>query len=239
MANALARQLEAPAPTFATPWSRAELLARYRNLRRITGDLLCRALDLVSDDALLHQARRLGLASRDFVFADDDEMRYVYDLVVHTAPPDRSRAVDRLAHATRFAPESDEALMLRAMRNSQFAVLRVERRDDVAGLIVSDSVRQKEFWLVDEGMEATASDGAAYAMRIYTPDVFSITAGTGVACDRELLEDALDLVPQLGRKRNAETAADDRRFAEAIYRIALVTGVSAMLRTHDPLQQAG
>jgi hypothetical protein len=32
---------------------------------------------------------------------------------------------------------------------------------------------------------------------------------------------------------------DDRRFAEAIYRVALVTGVSALLRTQDPLQKAG
>jgi hypothetical protein len=237
MANALVRQA---APAHATPSSRTELLARYRNLRRITGELLSQALDLVSDDAIAHQARRLGLAtSRSLVFADDDEIRYVYDLAVHTAPPSRSRAVERLAHARQFPQDSDETLMLQAMRNSQFTVLRVERRHDVAGLIVTDTVRERELWLMDEGMEYTAHDGDAFAMRIYTPDAFSITAGTGVACDRELLEDALDLVPQLGRKKDVDAAVDDRRFAEAIYRVALVTGVSALLRTHDPLQKAG
>jgi hypothetical protein len=237
MANALVRQ---EAPAHATPSSRAELLARYRNLRRITGDLLSQALDLVSDDAITHQARRLGLpTSRSLVYAEDDEMRYVYDLAVHTAPPGRSRAVDRLADARQFPQDSDEALMLQAMRSSQFTVFRVERRHDVAGLIVMDTVRERQLWLVDEGMECTAHDGDAFAMRIYTPDAFAITAGTGVACDRELLEDALDLVPQLGRKKNVDAAMDDRRFAEAIYRVALVTGVSALLRTQDPLQKAG
>jgi hypothetical protein len=237
MANALARQ---QAPAHAPPWSRPELLARYRNLRRITGDLLCQALTLVSDDAMTHQARRLGLPSNQgVVFAEEDEARYVYDLAVHTAPPGRSRAIDRLARTRQFAPESDEALMLRAIRNSQFAVLRIDRRHDVAGLIVTDTVRERELWLVDEGMERTALDGDAFAMRIFTPDAFSITAGTAVACDRELLEDALDLVPQLGRKTNVEAAVDDRRFAEAIYRVALATGVSALVQTQDPLQEAG
>jgi hypothetical protein len=237
MANALARQ---EAPAHATPWCRAEVLARYRNLRGITGGLLNQALGLVSDDAMTHQARRLGLPSdQGVVFAEEDEMRYVYDLAVHTAPPGRSRAIDRLARTRQFAPDSDKALMLQAMRNSQFTVLRVERRHDVAGLIVLDTVRERELWLVDEGMESTVHDGDTFAMRIYTPDAFSITAGTGVACDRELLEDAHDLVPHLGRKKNADAAADDRRFAEAIYRVALETGMSALLRTQDPLQKAG
>ena len=56
-------------------------------------------------------ARRLGLAQGKTLLLDDmDEMYYVYDLAVYTAPPDRSRAIDRYAKSARFEAQSDERL---------------------------------------------------------------------------------------------------------------------------------
>ena len=42
------------------------------------------------------------------------EMRV--DLAIYTAPPRRSRAIDRYAKSAQLPPGSDEALMLEAMR---------------------------------------------------------------------------------------------------------------------------
>jgi len=63
------------------PASHDEVLARYRRLRAINQRHHHEILKLISRDALLHQARRLGLARGKTLILDDmDEMHYVYDL---------------------------------------------------------------------------------------------------------------------------------------------------------------
>jgi hypothetical protein len=135
-------------------------------------------------------------------------------------------------------PGSDEAVVLQAMRNAKFALIRVLRRHETAGLIVADLFRRSEVWLVDEGMERSFSEGGLMATRLYRPDSFSMTAGVGVLFDAELLEDVICEVPQLTRKR-PEEAVDDRRFAEAAYRLALESGLTEHLVYEDPVAQAG
>ena len=65
-----------------------------------------------------------------------------------------------------------------------------------------------------------------------------MTAGAGVPLDTELLEDVLCEVPQLARKGN-EAVVDDRRFAEAAFRVAIESGLTARIRFEDPLHEAG
>jgi hypothetical protein len=238
MAAAVAKREEDAFEARAALPSRAEVLARYRHLREISGRHQQEVVDLLSDDAVVYQARRLGLAVGRTIIADDKEIKYVFDLAIHTAPAGRTSAIDRYARAARFAPESDEARMLEAMRNSKFTLFRVERRHEAAGLIVTDLIRHKEIWSVDEAMERTSSEQDMFATRIYTPDFFSMTAGAGVLFDTELLQDVLDEVPQLARK-GTEAAADDRRFAEAVFRVALASGVTEWIGFQDPLREAG
>jgi hypothetical protein len=218
----------APAP------SRGEVLARYRNLREISKRHHSKVLKFLSTHTILHQARRLGLAhGKTFILDRLDELTLAFDLSIHTAPPGRSRAIDRYARSAQLAPGSDEALMLEAMRNSRFAVVRVQRRHEAAGLIVEDLFRNIELWLVDEGLERSLPDGTAYATRYYTPDRFCMTAGVGMPVDRALLKDALESVPPLLRKSRVE-AIEDRRLAEAIYRIALADGIMEGVTYEDP-----
>jgi hypothetical protein len=109
--------------------SRGEVLARYRHLRQICKRHHSDALKLLSRHAILHQARRLGLADGKFFILDSmDELTLAFDLAIHTAPAGRSRAIDRYARSTQFASGSDEALMLEAMCNARFAIVLVQRR---------------------------------------------------------------------------------------------------------------
>ena len=65
---------------------------------------------------MLQQARRLGLAQgRTLILDDMEEMSYVFDLAIYTAPPRRSRAVDDLP----FKIVRMQAL--RALRNARRA----------------------------------------------------------------------------------------------------------------------
>jgi hypothetical protein len=225
MAFALARKQHALEIVPAAP-TRDEILRRYRHLREINKGHHDELLKRVSGHAMLQQARRLGLAyGKTLVLDSMDEMAFVYDLAIYTAQPGRSRAVDRYARSARLQAGSEEARVLDAMRNARFSVWRVERRHETAGLIVKDLLRQVEVWLVDEGLERTLPDGESIAMRLFTPDAFSVTCGVIMPVDREILEEVFDeVLPRLSRY-TPEQIADDRRLAEAIYRTAIASGV--------------
>jgi hypothetical protein len=218
---------------------RAEVLTRYRHLREISKQHHSAALDFLSKDAVISQARRLGLAQGKTLVLDSmDDLNLAFDLAIHTAPKDRSRAIDRYARAARLAPESDEALVLEAMRRARFSIISFERRHAVAGLIVKDLFRGVDVWLVDEGLESSLSEGAALATRLYHPEGFAMTAGVLVPLDIELIEDAIADTPQLLRNRREELI-DDRRFAEAIYRVALASGLMEQVAYQDTISEAG
>jgi hypothetical protein len=218
--------------------SRAEVLTRYRHLREISKQHHSAALDFLSKDAIISQARRLGLAQGKTLVLDSmDDLTLAFDLAIHTAPKDRSRAIDRYARAVEWAPGSDEGLVLEAMRRARFSIIGILRRHDVAGLIVEDLFRGGEFRLVDEGLERSLPDGAALATRLFTPDGFAMTAGVFVPFDIELIEDAIVDTPQLLRIRREELI-DDRRFAEAIYRVALASGLMEQVAYQDTVSGA-
>ena len=113
------------------PPARNAVLARYRQLREISKKHHHDILKLISGDAMLQQARRLGLVQgRTLILDDMEEMSYVFDLAIYTAPPGRSRAIDRYARSAQLPPGSDEALMLEAMRAARFAILIIGPRHD-------------------------------------------------------------------------------------------------------------
>ena len=73
--------------------------------------------------------------------------------------------------------------------------------------------------------------------RLYTLDGFTMTAGVIVPLDMELIEDAIVATPQLLRKVPKEVI-DDRRFAEAIYRAAVVSGIMEQVGYQDTIAEA-
>jgi hypothetical protein len=200
--------------------NRADVLARYRRLREIAMMQQCKAMAFLSGDAILHHARRLGRVYSNVTSDDLDGLTLPLDLAIYTAPGGRPRAIDRYARSARLVPGSDEALVLEAMRDASFAILSAERRHPSAGLIVTDLLRDRELWLVDDVIEKSAAKGSAFAARYFSPAGFAMTTGAATPVDVDLLASALEREPQLLRKPCAE-AINDWRFAEAIYRAAL------------------
>ncbi len=219
---------QAPSP------SRDVVLARYRHLREISKRHHSNVMGFLSKDAILHHARRLGLADGKVLVLDSmDELTLAFDLAIHTAPFGRSRAIDRYARSAQFAQGSDEALVLEAMCNARFAVVLVQRRHQSAGLIVTDVFRKIDLWLVDEGLEISLPEGTAFATRYYALDRFVMTAGVGMPVDLALLTSVIASAPQLLRRSRAE-AIEDRRFAEAVYRAAIADGIMERVIYQDP-----
>jgi hypothetical protein len=219
---------------------RAEILARYRVLREISRQINDELMKLVSDDTIIREARKLGLAhGKTIVLDDPEEMNYVFDLAIHTAAPPRSRAIDRYARSARFAAGSDEAVMLNAMQASRFSVLLIEGHHEVAGVIASDLLQRAEkVWLVDIGLESSMSEGAVLATRLYVPGPFAMTAGANVPCDLTLLEDVMYELPSRLSAGPLEALSNDRRFAEAVYRLALSEGVTHLVEHREMPKEA-
>ena len=217
-----------------TPSTRDDLLARYLHLREISKGLHAEVLKSISGDALLSCARRLGLAQgKTLLLEDMDEMYYVYDLAIYTAPADRSRAIDRYAKSAKFDAQSDERLMLEAMRASQFALLLIEQHHDTVGVIATDILRNTSVWLLDVGLESSMDDGELIATRLITPGPFAMTAGVNVPFEIEMLEPICGLLPQRMSNGKLSKIADDRRFAEAVYKVGLADGVMDRLAYLD------
>lgn len=82
------------------------------------------------------------------------------------------------------------------------------------------------------------SQTSALATRLFTPERFAMTAGVLVPLDLELIEDAIAGTPQLLRK-GYEEIINDRRFAEAIYRVALSSGLMEHVAYRDTIAESG
>ena len=240
MIGNLALREDAALDAHASLPSRDETLARYHHLREISKRHHANIQAFLSGDAIFRHGRRLGLAQgKTFILDSMDEMVLVMDLAIHTAPADRSRAIDRYANSAPYASGTDEALMLEAMRQARFAILLARRRHPAVGLIVTDLFREIDLWLIDEGLERSLPIGAAFATRYYSPsnEPFVMTAGVAVPVETRALLDVVASVPQLTRKSRIE-AMDDRRFAEAIYRGAVENGTAAKTAYVDPSEAA-
>ena len=205
--------------------TRDQILERYRHLRAISIGHHSGAMAFVSKQAVLEHAKRVGLTTGGMLVAENEaEMTLVFDLALYTAKERRSRALDRYARATPLPPGSDAARVLEAMRQARFSVWRMKQRHETAGLIITDVLREAEVWLVDEQLEASASEGLSFAGRVCEPDRFAMSCGVVVPVYREMMEEvALDMLAQ--RHGDPERVSQDPRFAIAIYRAAIDHGV--------------
>ncbi|WP_193540148.1 hypothetical protein [Rhodopila globiformis] len=214
--------------------TRTEILTRYLELRDSSKYLHNAALKFVAPATFIEHARRLGLmVGRTLVAESEAEMTLANDLAVYTAKEGRSTALDRYARTHPPAPGSDEALVLNATRHARFSIWRIERRHEAAGLIVLDLLRDQEAWLVDRNLEANAVDGMAIAARLYEPESFAMTSGVIVPTLPKVMERVMHDA-EAWRHETREQIARDPRFAVAVYRAAIASGLMANVAFAPP-----
>lgn len=209
---------------------REDVLARYRRLRAICRNHGNEVINRVPTKTLFGWGKRLGLVRRKTFVADGfEELSLAFDLAVYAARPGKTPPVERYRRTAGFAAGSDEAIMLNAMCDSRFSLFVVKRRHAAAGLVLDDLFRRQEIWLMDEGFEASAPEGMAFASRVVKPDHFHITTGAVVPVDRDVLE---DVVAEL-HYRGGDTSVEEGRnvkFVETIYRAAVAWGLMETMR---------
>jgi hypothetical protein len=199
-------------------------------LRQISKEHHQAVLDIIAPDVVMDWAKRLGLTQGKAVaLGSENELTLPEDLAIYLPRLGRSHPLDRYARAAQFAPDSDEATVLGAMRHARFSLWRVERRHESAGLILRDQLRGGEIQLVDETMEKTAPQGVELAGRLLQLEGFAMTARIVVPVTPDLIEKAFDRAPAW-RRAQADLLARDPRFAIGIYRAAVATGAMDTVR---------
>jgi hypothetical protein len=218
------------------PMSRTDILTRYRRLRQISKQQHEAVLDIIAADVLLDWARRLDLTvSKTVVLENDNEMTLPEDLAIDLPRRGHFHPLERYARLARFAPGSDEAIMLAVMRQARFSLWRIERRHPTTGLILRDLLRDEEIWLIDEAMAKNARPGREMAARLVQPERFAMTARVIVPINPvlmtrpELMEEVFIRAPAL-RSLQGKALAEDPRFAIGIYRAAVATGAMDSVR---------
>lgn len=216
------------------PDTDTEIIDRYHCLRAASTRHHSGALGCLTRQAILEQAKRLGLAyGRTLLAESEEEMTLLFDLAIYTAKPGRSRAIDRYARSVTLQPGSDEALTLDAMCQARFSLWRIERRH-IGGVMVADLLRDGETWLLDQGLAHSAYPGMTVASRLCWPAEFAMTCGVVVPVDVELVEDALNDGAAWLSHADPQSLADDPRFAAAIYCNAIDTGIMENVVYQEP-----
>ncbi|HTB46710.1 MAG TPA: hypothetical protein VK741_24040 [Acetobacteraceae bacterium] len=214
--------------------TREEKITRYRHLRAIGKQHQNAAIKFVSRATMLDYGRRLGIVQGNtFVCDSPDELTFVFDLAVYTSREGRSRAIDRYARTVNPEPGSDTAIMLKAAQNARFGVWRIEGRHETAGLTIWDVARETTHWLMDEGFEASVPVGSVLAGRVKAVDDFVMTCGAVVPLDVDTLAEAVAHTPNWSARSRA-AVVEDPRFATAVFRAALQSGVADRIEFRDP-----
>jgi hypothetical protein len=224
----LARYREVPA--VRANQSRELVLARYRDLRAASVEHHSKVLKFLSRSAINRSARHLGLLIGGTMIAEsDEELTLIFDLALYTPEAGRSSAFDRYERAERLTPGSDAELVLAALRRTEFSLWRIERRHETAGLVVFDLLREREAWLVDQGLEISGPIGMIFAARLAAPGDFRMTTGVIVPVD-ELMFSDLVADDRAWRHETPHAVAADPWFARTVYRAAVENGVMEAVR---------
>lgn len=202
--------------------SRDEILRRYRRWRQIRTEIQSAALKNVSRSVFLKGAKRIGLADGNTLIVNSEgELMLAYDLALYSAGAGTTRAIDRCARIWPKNRDPDEALVLQALCASRFSLFRVIGRHELVGVLLKDAMRGDELWLLDEGLEQTMRPGEFLATRAAPIEGFVVTCGAVIPFDRGMAKD-IEVFLGSGEDQAISTIlADDRRFPEEVYRIAV------------------
>lgn len=198
-----------------------EIEAFYRRCAVLRRRFQDAALRSVPVPKVMEHAERLGLPVGRGALTQvaEGDLDYAFDLAVHTAPPGRSRAIERIGRAQGRTAEGEARLVLRALETAWFSVFRVRDGHPLAGLVLEDALLGGEAWVVDEALTESAVPGTILATRIGRVCGFAITCGVVAGLNEAMLATCRRIAAAAGLTP-AELAAEPR-FATMLYRQAL------------------
>lgn len=210
----------------------AALLPRYRQLRQAGLELNNRLVKSLSKSVMNEGGRRLGVLDGDVLLLDtEDALSVLMDYCIHDVRRHGVNTAERYLSASPPAEESDERVLLHALRASRFSVFAVEAVERGVGVQVRDLLRDTTAFVVDVGFGTTARAGMVFAFRFMTADGIGMTTGAALpfgklpkAARAELAEDIRATFDGFDFNNLAPEEASD--FAAAVLRTCLAEGAA-------------
>lgn len=196
-----------------------EIEALYRRCTGLRRGFQDAAVRSVPVPKLREQAERLGLpVASEMAQISEGDLAFAFDLAIHSAPPGRPRAIDRLARQRRSA-QGEAALVLDALIHAWFSVFRILGPHPEAGLLLEDTLLGGEVWVVDEALVEFSGPGTVLAARLGRVRGFAMTCGPVVPLDEPILASIRQVLAGADLPPVEMTA--DPRFVTLIYERAL------------------
>jgi hypothetical protein len=114
-------------------------------------------------------------------------------------------------------------MILGAMQRARFSIWQVTEYHDDCGLIVQDTLRDRETWLVDEALTASCRLGETFAARLHVAGDFVMSNGVVVPMGTALFAEMDDRMTLPLQAMESSALAGDYRFAQTLYRAAVET----------------
>lgn len=200
--------------------SAEELWAFYRRCGALRLRFQQMAAKSVPAARLVEHCKALGLmVDRELYQVNEGELDFALDLAVYSAPPGRSRAIDRIARQYAGREGEESALVLNALSRSWLSLFRVLGPHPEAGLLLEDLMLGGEVWVLDEAMAERAAPGTVLGIRLGRVAGFAITCGVVAPLAPEM---AAEVRRQVGDDQDmVEELLGDLRFQRQLWRLGL------------------
>src|SRR5437868_6983491 len=157
------------------------LLARYKQLRQVGLQLNNRLVATLTKSALNERGKKLGMLKKNTLVLDsEDEIAVLMDYCLHDIRQQGANAIERYLAESPPAADSDEMVLLQALRQARFTILVLEAAEPGFGVQVRDLLRDEVLFLIDVGFSRTAPPGLMLAARIMAPQGIWQTTGAAL-----------------------------------------------------------
>ena len=223
----------------------AELLARYQHLRQVGLQLNNRLVQTLSRSVLNEGGQRLGILKKNVLVLDsEDEMAVLMDYCIHDVRRQGANAIERYLAESPPPPDSDEMLLLQALRQARYSLFAVESVEPGVGVHVRDLLRDESLFLVDVGFSRTASVGMILAARVMMPGGIGMTTGAALpvgllspAERARFLQNLMTIFKDIDFRRLLPEEASE--LAAALIRTCLQQGAAARIKYIEPRLGSG
>lgn len=216
----------------------AEMLARYQHLRRIGLDLNNRLVERLDRSDMDEGGKKLGILRRNVLTLDtEDAIAVLMDFCLHDVRRNGVTAIERYLTESPPPPDSDEWVLLQALRQARFSLFVVESAEPGVGVHVRDLLRDEPRFLVDVGLGRTAKVGMVLAARVMAPDGIGMTTGAALPIGVRPTIDRAQYVDDLkvrGLDYGNLSPTESSELAATIIRSCLRHGAAEQVEYVDP-----
>jgi hypothetical protein len=218
----------------------ADKLARYKQLRKVGLELNNRLMKTLSKSILDEGGHKLGILKKNVLVLDsEDEVALLADFCIYNVRRDGKNAIERYLEEAPPPPDSDEMVLLQAMRQARYSLFECESAELGVGVYVRDLLRGERLFLMDVGFSQTGSPGLILAARVMAPEGMNQTTGAALPVGRvppgQRYPFLQELVTQLGLSdpdQLARPEGDD--MVARLIRSCLQAGAAERIAYSDP-----